>query len=79
MQLCCTGATATHNMCNCYSYYSSYSKGSYYTAILGSIANALPFVVANKELVSILALLALEVWWLLTINFKYCASALIVQ
>ena len=49
MQLCCTGATATHNMCNCYSYYGSYGKGSYYTAILSSIANALPLVVTNKE------------------------------
>jgi hypothetical protein len=69
MQLSCTGATATHDMCNCYSYYASYSKGSHYTAILDSIANALPFVLANKELVSVPALPALEVWWLLTADF----------
>lgn len=69
MQLCRTSATATHNVCNRYSYYSSYGKGSYYTAILDSIADALPFVLANKELVSIPALPALEVRWLLTTDF----------
>jgi hypothetical protein len=69
MQLCCTGATATHDMRNCYGYYSSYGKGSHYAAILGSIANALPLVLANEKLVSIPALPALEVWWLLTSEF----------
>ena len=66
MQLYYIDTTTIYNMCNYYSNYSSYSKGSYYTTILSSIANTLLFVLANKDLVSILALLALEVQRLLT-------------